>query len=985
MSSDSFRFERGASSSIALSFRDSGGTQAQTSSSVPDTFELEIDAAAPTLQTESAEVSRAYNTSLIRQLPVEDRQAQELVGLMPGVTPPVTSSDRILDPQRRREFQVNGLPSFANNFHLDGGYMTDPANGNAVRIAPNEALQSLDVRTSNYNAEYGFSAGAWTNTVTRPGQNAVHGSVFGFHTNSFFNTRNPLDNGQTPVTPRFNQNQFGGSLGGPVWRNSVFAFASYEGFLRRGSTLDIQTVPTADFRNGIFTGGNAVVYDPLSGAANGTGRTPFFGNQIPLNRVNPFASGLLGLLPTANRSGSFNNLIGVAGLRDDTHRGDMKIDHRLSQNAYGFFRYGYTQAEVSRGSVLGSLGNAADASLRNHAGVASISYSFTPNLMGELRGSFFRYRNQISPVAATPELSSLLNTNFGGNTFPGGLPQISIGGFSTIGLSSAYFSKPITNIWDGATNWVFHTGMHNLKFGASGRVMRSSGFDAGIFGPRGSLVFGPGSTLQAGGTSTFNGNDVAANSFASFLLGRSSVSGVSSYLTTPTLQQEQYSAHLTDTIQLWSRLSLELGVRYEVYSPYRTQRTGSNQIFDPSTGTVSNATVNSVYDLNNVAPRVGMALRLFDRLAVRGGYGIHFFPFPLAYAGLNQAVTGAQSGISGGFGSNPTFGLPNVPDTSGTPGNNAAPNVPYTVTDRTRETPYIQTYSFMVQGDLGQGFLLDVGYVGNRGRQLPLLSQLNAALPGAGLAGLPFAQFNRTAATTGLTSGLNSNYNSLQVNLTKRFAKGLSFTGAYTFGKALDYGQSVLISSNNRNLNYGPADWDRRHMLSLSHVWRLPFGTSNRYFTGGVLGSILGDWEFNGMLRWATGTPYAVSLDPLACNCPGLSGGLFATQTSTSGSFDGSTSFDPSSFSVTAGQLGGGGRNTFRGPELFSYDAALFKNFAVRESVKLELRGEVYNVTNNANYASPVSSALSPGFGTSNSLFNNLAGRRFQVAARILF
>ncbi len=288
----------------------------------------------------------------------------------------------------------------------------------------------------------------------------------------------------------------------------------------------------------------------------------------------------------------------------------------------------------------------------------------------------------------------------------------------------------------------------------------------------------------------------------------------------------------------------------------------------------------------------------------------------------------------------------------------------------------------MIQADLGSGFLVDAGFVGNTGRQLPIVTELNAAMAGGGLLGLPYANLGRTASTTSLTAGANSSFNSLQVNMTKRFARSFAFTGAYTYGKALDYSVPLLVPYD-LGSNYGLADWDRKHILALSHVWRLPFGTGKRYFSGGMLGAILGDWELNGVLHWATGTPYSVQLDPLACNCPGVQS-LRAAPLG-SGPQDGQSSFDTSSFSIEPNQVAGIGRNTFRGPELFSYDGALYKNFAPTENVKLELRGEVYNVTNSANYSNPVSMAMQPGFGSSTRLFNNQAGRRFQVAVRLLF
>jgi hypothetical protein len=289
----------------------------------------------------------------------------------------------------------------------------------------------------------------------------------------------------------------------------------------------------------------------------------------------------------------------------------------------------------------------------------------------------------------------------------------------------------------------------------------------------------------------------------------------------------------------------------------------------------------------------------------------------------------------------------------------------------------------MIQADMTHGFLLDVGYVGSTGRQLPFNRNLAAALPGTGTAGLPFGAFNRTASVFERDNGINSNYNSGQVNLTKRFGAGLAIAGAYTFAKALDYGFNLQNPFNLR-ANYGPADWDRRHILAVSHVWQLPFGAGSRYFTDGMAAKILGAWELNGIIRWATGTPFSVTADPLACACPGIS----AVPASVSGSpsIDGASSFNPALFSSpTAGSFGNTSRNAFRGPDLFTYDVSLFKNFPVGENIKIELRGEAYNVTNSTNFANPVGNLNAPGFGQSLNLYNGVGGRRFQVAGRLLF
>jgi len=463
-------------------------------------------------------------------------------------------------------------------------------------------------------------------------------------------------------------------------------------------------------------------------------------------------------------------------------------------------------------------------------------------------------------------------------------------------------------------------------------------------------------------------------------VGAPTQAGVSSFTTNPAYRQRQYSAYLTDTVNLFQHLYLELGVRYDIFDPLEAAQAGGAVLFDPSTNTVTQLGVNGATsrytrtDTNNVAPRVGIAFSPVSRLVFRAGYGIHYFPVPFALTAFNPAMLGVQSGVAGGT-STTAFTIPTVPAAGST-----AANLPYAVTPRGLNTPYLQTFSAMVQADLGNSLLFDIGYVGNLGRQLPYDTP-QSGLPGSGLTG---QAFGRTASLNQFQTGLTSNYNSLQVNLTKRFAAGLAFTGAYTYSKVLDYG-TFLADPFTRVNNYGPADWDRTHILSLSHVWRLPFGANGNHFKTGWTSQVLGNWELNGILRWATGSPYTVTSDPLACACLGV-GAVPSNFNGNGTSINGASSFDTTLFSgPSAGTFGTLSRNAFRGPDLFVYNMALFRNFTIRENIKIEFRGEAYNLTNTTNLANPIANATVAGFGTTPGIVNGGAGRQFQVAARILF
>ena len=929
---------------------------------------LELDGTAPTVETNSAEVSRSYDSQTIRSLPILDRQHQELITLMPGVTPPSDAADRINDPQRTRTFNVNGLPAYTNLYNQDGTYDNEPYSGRPLRTEPSEAVQALEVRTSNYNAEYGISAGSWASTVTRPGTNAIHGSLFEFNTNSYFRTGRVLNASQT--SPRFNTNQFGATAGGPVIPDKTFWFLSYEGYIQRGNQEAIATVPSAGFASGNFGQVPGVtIFNPQSGQF-GASRTPFVGNAIPPSQLNPTSQRILASIPAPNLPGFSNNLVGAVPLLDDDHRLDGKLDHRFSEKSTGFLRYGFTQASVDQGSLLGAVGSPLNSEFRGMNAVGSLTQIFTTDVLAEFRVGYDRYRNLIAPWNAT---------GIGGlSAFPNGLPSINISGFSPLGFPANIPRKETDNVFDGATNWMYHTGINSLKFGLGGRELQSNGFANPFFSSLGTFQFGPGATLgTAASAAALTPAALQANALAGFLTGAPTEAGISTFTTTPAYRQRQYSAYLTDTVNLFQKLYLEIGARYDIFSPLEPGQAGGAVSYDPVTNTTTTLGVNGVgirstrTELTNVAPRVGLAFRPINRLVFRGGYGIHYFPVPFFLTAFNPAAQAVQLGITSGLATTP-FTLPVIPASGPT-----APNQPFLTGQRDVHTPYVETYSAMIQGDMGNGFLLDIGYVGNRGRQLPF-EVAQTGLPGSGLTG---QAGNRTATLIQTGTGLNSNYNSLQVNLTKRFAAGLSFSGAYTYGKALDNG-TVLLDPFNRGNNYGPADWDRTHILSVSHDWRLPFHHS------GFVGRALADWEITGILRWATGNPYTVTADPLACGCLGATAvpASFNAAAVNGSTLNGSASFNAGSFtSPAAGTFGNLSRNAFRGPDMFVYNAALFRNFSVGENVKLELRGEAYNLTNTTNPMNPVSNLLTPGFGSSLGNIDNLAGRQFQVGARILF
>jgi hypothetical protein len=946
---------------------------------------VEIRGTSPQVQGNGAEISTGIGTRMIRELPLIDRNHQELVGLQTGITPPQPAIDMVRDPARNRFYSANGQSPTVNEWQSDGVWNQEPFRGTATRVQPVENLQELQITTSAHTAEKGFVGGALVNTVTRGGTNDWHGSLFEFYSGNEFRTRNPLNSG-TIADPRFVYNQFGATAGGPVVKDKTFVFGSYEGTYQNGATTQITTVPLPQVLTGNFAGiPGLVLYNPRSGI-NGAQRTPFGGDLIPISQFNSSALAIARDIPAPNLPGLTNNYITNVPSRNHGNKADGRVDQHFSDRTSAFLRYGFTNYWTLEGSPLGAVIGAGtrDRLLAQNV-VADVAHEVTSSLITDFRFGYNRYDQKLNPAGDATSLGAF-----------GTLASINISGLSPIGAPGYLPQNGVDNTFNWVWSWSYHRSMHDIKFGVDVRRIRSDGFQdaayGSLFGANGTAFFGPGATLTANGTA-LGANSVLYNSLAAFLVGAPSQVGNTSYFTNPTIRQTEYSAWVGDTLHLTRRLTLDIGVRYEVYSPLEPAHTGGAAFFNASNNTFNYAGVNGTsmhyndYDVNNVAPRVGMAARITDRTVFRAGYGINYFQQPYMFSGFTAPLTGFVSGVQGGYSTTSVPFSTTIANTAGTPGplvNGAsAGNLPAAVSPATTVTPYVQTFDAQIQQDFKQGFVLTLGYVGALGRHLPYVEELNAARPGTGTAGLPFSSLGRTGSTLAFYNGLTSNYNSLQTSLNKSFSGGLSFMASYTWSRAMGYttGNNMLLNRFDLRSNYGPLDYDRQHMLSISHVWELPLGRNGN----SIVKSALGGWQLNGIFTWATGTPLTATSDPLLCACPGntvlanLNGSAYAQNS-------GLQYLNAASFSSpAAGQFGTLGRGALRAEGFKNYDMSLFKNFRVRDRMKLELRGEVFNLTNTPRFANPVTNVNSPSFGQSVGLANGSSGRQFNIGVRALF
>jgi hypothetical protein len=951
---------------------------------------VEIKGRAPVMQTDNDEMSLGINMRSVQELPVIDRNHQQLVQLQPGVTLPEIRYPLTEDPQRQREWNTNGQPYYANRQGLEGVTNYEPMRGLAVRVVPDEAVQQFDVATANYPESRGFGAGALTQIVTRPGTNGWHGSLFEFHSGTELHARSPFD--ITGDAARLTYNQFGATVGGPIKTDRYFFFGSYEGNYNRGAAPTLSTVPTDAMRLGNFSGLQGVtIFDPSTGTPTGLNRTPLLNNTIPGGSISPVASALLPYIPFANQPGLFNNYIANIPYANDWQKADGRIDGHFTDRSNAFLRYGFTNAHATQNSIFGSSLGLGDANRTiGQNAVADFTHTHG-NWTGEVRLGYNRYvMNQI-PMGSQAPIGAALGIANAPNQF---LPTFDIAGirFGSVPTSP---QRAVDNTYNVNGSGAWRTSTHNVQFGVDVQNYRTDGFNNLSYGALGTSVFGPGATMVSNvNPAAVGATNLFPNAFAAFLLNTPSNTGSMFFHTAPTVRQTWYAGWVGDTLNFGQNVTVQLGLRYEVYSPLRPKRDGDLRLFNPLSNTlVPMGTDFGEYDLNNWAPRVGIAWRASSRTAVRAGWGLNYYQVPVLFSGVQPDVFGVFDGVNGIFTTVPGYTAATFPGVIPVPTPTIqAPNGPLNLllTNR-RGTPMVQQFNAQVQQEFGDGIVLGVAYQGALGRHLPFNYQFNQGLSGSGLLGLPLLGVGRTASTLAYDYGANSNYNALQINLTKRMGHGLQFQGAYTWSKPLGYTteSGFLLNQFKRRLNYGPADYDHRHMLTLAHVWDLPFGTGTNHMNHGIVGQILGNWAVNGVFTWATGTPFNVYADPVFYGGP--NGFVLANVTGPVTKFEdvrlNQPYFNTSAFSIPAtGTFGNQGRNFVHGPSYTNYNLSLFKTFAFMDHYKFEIRGEAYNLANSPHYNNPQTNMNAGGFGDLVSLNQiNSLSRQFNLALRVLF
>ena len=878
------------------------------------------------LETGDASVGYRLDQSLIRRLPLDGRNVVSLVTLGPGTIPRQLGGfvhDVHTDIQEARGAvglnpPVNGARSTMNTFLLDGGLDTD-LNARAIAVIPPiESVREFRIQSSLPSAEFPQSGGAVVDLVTKSGSRKFHGSSFEYFRNEAVDARHFFDD---PSLGRgvFRQNQFGGTLGGPLPFKRTFFFAAYEGLRGKSATPLLRIVPTAEQRAGVLPG----VKDPLAGG------TPFPGGVIPKNRVDSIASAFLAeFQPLPNRNATTSNFVDSTPTERTEDSGSIRVDHQRL-----FFRYTINDERNRLAGAFPELPT--DERIRAQQAVAGYT-SAGSRWVNEARFSFTRLQIlELPENAFTRDVAAELGVS-GPSREPVdfGLPFFLV---TNVSLVSDTPNRPLTqrdNLYYFSDTASVQHGRHILKFG--GQLTR---FELNYQQSR-----------VARGRYTFTGF-FSSDPFGDFLLGIPQITERSVGDSLGNLQQNIYAAFVQDDWKLSPRVTLNLGIRYEYAAPFReTNGKLRNLVYGGGPPTLQQFERSAEPDQNNFAPRVGLAWRLAPETVFRTGYGV-FFSSEIAVESYDLVRNGIRNEKN--ITNEPILSIADGFPKSATTGLSA-----FFGLDRDARTPMIQQWNAGFQRRLPTGIVAEVAYIGTKGTHLGRFRRFNTPLHAATGANLPPREGDRQAMRPWPQLGeiiqrqhiANSSYHSLQTKVDKRMSKRLALLASFVWSKSIDDADSVVVGlfdsvgaqdERNLQLERGLSFFNVGRRLSAGGVYSLPFGvTVSGIYTlqdGTPLNPVY--FAFDGANSATPNRPDVV---------PGVSVRLPRSERTADRWFNTGAFREPAPFT-----FGNAGRNTIPGPGNQVVDLALAKRFALTESAAMELRAESFNLQNTPNLGIP--------------------------------
>lgn len=980
------------------------------------TQHVSVTGQAPLVQAGTSAIGTNIQGPQITNLPLNGRNIMNLALLSPGATggvPDGVASGAGGNAETFRygesggaSISVNGIREQANNYILDG--LDD--NGslvNTIAIYPqDDAIREFRVQESIAPAQFGRGGGALVIMSTKSGTNQFHGSAFEFLRNDALDARPTFD----ATRPSFQRNQFGGALGGPIIHNKLFFFGDYNGW-RQNLPFErsLDTVPTAAMRNGNFS-------ELLNPAASGlsapiniidpTTGLPFPGNIIPSDRINQVGQNYLDAFPMPNYgNGQVENNYAVTNevQREHFNDFDIRTDWDIDPTDNMFVRFSYGQDEFTTNSQFPNLpaGFATGQSFNHTRGVAiGETHIFNPNMVNELRIGWDRmFYGYTPPFDSIPICKNLGIPNCNTSPLLGGGALIGGTGseLSYTGDYGPYLVPQNTPQGNDTLTWIH--GKHTFKFGAD--IIRR---EVNLYRP----LAGKGFFYIGNGSNDVTGYDVSA-----LLAGFVQTYNIGPNYGMVGTRSWEMGYFGQDDWRVTPRLTLNLGLRYDLYTwPSEVYNRQSN--FNPGTDSIEiagqNGNSRTFMNTNSTdfAPRGGFAYSLGSggKTVIRGGFGMFYF---LERGGINNQLAqnppfsgessynftnGYRIALSGagpmGVGSSGNLNSLNATGALPLAFQNFSltkpANVSVLATEPNNVVPRVREWNLQVERQLGRNTLLSVAYVGDASFHNMAYYNLNQQLynqpNGSRL-------FPNLGSVTVQTTNSNSNYNSLQVQLRRRFAQGLQFQASYTYSHTLDWNTGTFDTGNytdafNQALDYGNSNIDFPQRFVFSSIYELPVGQGKRFGSSmpDALNALVGGWQLNGILTLRSGQPFSVTDNwgraDMVCSpqtFPGNTNQYFSTNC-----------FVPSPTNATGAPLGPGtsGRNILFGPGYKTLDLSIFKNFTLFERLKLQYRADFFNITNTPQFATPVSYVYAGNFGQITNTLDN-SQREIQMALRLTF
>ncbi|MEO6966731.1 MAG: carboxypeptidase-like regulatory domain-containing protein [Acidobacteriaceae bacterium] len=983
---------------------------------------ITVSGQVPLLQTDRADVSAQIESHQMRDLPMgAQRNFQSLEALVPGVNNPNPDHSTFFNAQQSYSFQVNGQSELSNNLQIEGIDDNERTGLLQVYIPPAAAIQTVNVETSNYAPEFGRSAGAVTNVILKSGTNQFHGSAYEFNQVSALAARSYFNN--SGAFPRSTINYYGATLGGPIVRDHTFFFGDFLRTSNHQGQFQLLSVPTADFRNGNLSGGPTAVYDPQTGNPDGTGRQQFDYqgnlNTIDPARINPISTKLMALVPLPNVPGAgfTNNYQKNTVFNVDANTYDIKADQRVGKNDILTGRFSWQRTTTFQQPVFGDAGGPAAGAFEgtginttyNTAG--EYTHVLSPTLFTEIRAGVDHYRNTAQQADYGTDASTAIGVpGVNISPFNSGLVGIDIAGFSSpiVGYSASIpWVRAESNI-DFTNNWTKILGNHSIKLGFELRRVRDNLTQGQTFSPRGVYRYRDGQTgLNAPGNKTSFAND-----FASFLLDIPDQVGRDAPVTSASWRQTLYFSFVQDTWQATKSLTLTYGVRWELYPAATPDRKGGFSQYDTNTNTLHVSGYGDVPDnigmntnWNDFEPRLGFAYRALPKTVIRGGFGISHTPFqdnnyaynfPVrgnnAYNSLSSYTPallpdGSTATLAAGF---PPLVAPAIPADGILP---APINQNYTSVNVHYHDPYVESYNLSIERQIG-AWTATVSYVGNVGRHIPINYNLNAGLvAGAGVHGEPYFQkFGTTATIELLPAGRNTNYNSLQARVNRRFHNGLAITSAFAWQKSMGYNSSTTGLAGLSFYLDPPRDYSvlafSPAVTSVSSfIYELPFGQEKPFLNRGLMAKVVGGWQVSGIVSFFRGTPLFFTASSSQLNAPGTSQvpNEVAPFRKLKGVGTKSPWFDTSAFEQPVGPaLGNMGKSAYSGPGSANLNASASRTFPITERLRFQFRIDATNALNHPVFSNPDTTLTDANFGKVTGTGGS-GGRTLQLSGNLTF